>query len=324
MKKKLALILTLVSAQVSAQDLMLGDLNFIQKKSTILWNTELDLAKTKTKFFADQSDQSTYDRNERRETSWNNSVTYGLSDKLNAGVSFNYDFLNKVTNNRSMVSGADAAHKSLYREQGASDLTLKGTYRLLSQNIYLDLNLAATLGVGTREIGSTAVNAFSNGNHKQGHSSVDMGVAIGQKRGPFEWRTAFILSEHLNGQSKTNLANGGSYTSDTQSFTNVNLNGQIQYRLEAPFAFALGANIANVGSQKKTSSINGASVNSTTDAYYIYTGSFIAKFNMSNESVFRFGYALSNTYDVVTKSQNIKSVQETFNSTFTLGFDYLF
>src|SRR5690606_18638057 len=124
MKKFTVALALCATSGVFAQDLMLGDLNFFQQAGSVRWNTELDYSKVESED-GEGDEEFTNTR-----YNFNNTVTYGISDKFNVGLGLNYALKNDVENDK--VAVGDTKDKKTTSD-GLSDVSVLGNYRLMDQ-----------------------------------------------------------------------------------------------------------------------------------------------------------------------------------------------
>ena len=276
--KRFLPVLAVISTSAFAQDLMLSDLNYFQKQSSVLVNTSLNLGSSESKLSNEKTDGDS--------TVWSNAVTYGLSDKLNLGLEFDYALKNESK------SGTDKATD----DKGLSDFTVTGAYRLMDSGTYVDLIGGLTVATGDRENGSSNATQSNNGNFKEGHNSVELGTAVGQKNGQFEWRAGLSIDHHLSGDYKDlDAAGGAAETNDTDSYTNYSVFGQAQYRLDK---FVVGLNFDYTMNGEQVRTEKSSSTKTTIDSYSTLTTGVSARYDLSSTVVLNVGYAMLNNFDI--------------------------
>jgi hypothetical protein len=307
----------------------LGDLNFFQKKSTIYWTTQFTQTDQKYKNTYDVGNNS-FIENKNSTLNWENRVLYGLTDSLNVGASFNYDIRNKTKNDQSVISGAQQFPNGSYEETGVSDLTLNANYRLLREKIYLDLIGALTLGIGDHETGSATATQNWDGNNKQGHHSLLMGVAAGQKISDFEWRAMAFLDYHLSGQRMTHLQNNNKFDVDTDSYSVMGLDLRGQYRFLKKFAVAANLGFNRASDYTESGNTNGTHLDVTRDSYNYFLYGLTGKYNVSETILAKVGVQMQSAHDIKgsnTQTLNPKISTKIANETATslfLGGEFLF
>jgi hypothetical protein len=289
--KKLLPLVVLASTSAFAQDLQLSDLNFFQKKSSVLVNTAVNLGTSESK----SGDPSETDKG--KSTVWSNSVTYGLSDKLNVGLAFDY-----ALKNETKEEGSKA-----YDDKGLSDFTITGAYRLKDSGTYVDLIGGLTIGTGDKEFGAASDAETKSGNFNQGHSSLNVGVAAGQKINSFEWRSGLIIDHHTSGDIKSYEIGSEPVKIKSDSFTDYVLFGQGQYRMDK---FVVGLNLnyrMNADRKLKPAGEDKATV----ESHSVLTTGVTARYDLSSTIVLNAGYSMVNSYDIDTKeADGSKTVQK--------------
>ena len=290
--KRFLPVLAVLSTSAFANDLMLSDLNYFQKSGSVLVNTSIGLGSNENKATDDLTNPTNFTKNEGKSTVWSNQVTYGLADNLNIGLEFDYF----VKNSNEATSNGSVADKE-YENNGLSDFTITGAYRLMNSGTFVDLTGGLTIGMGDREDGaSNSATQAVDGNAKQGHNSLDLGVAAGQKHGQFEWRAGFNLDYHMSGDRKRLSSTGGAATNlDTDSYMNMTLFGQGQYRVDK---FVFGLNLAYANNGEQVLKVKPGTDKITLESHSTLTTGLTARYDLSSTVVLNAGYSMVNSYDV--------------------------
>jgi opacity protein-like surface antigen len=319
MKTKLAVVLALSSTAVFAQDLQLGDLNFFQKKGSVQWNTEVSAAKFEEKIINQDTEEY-----EIKTNVWSNEVTYGISDKFRVGLAVDYAFKNE-TEDKS--SGSDIKNVN---NDGLSDFSVVSAYRLMSGNLFVDVLGKFTAAIGDKKVGTADATESKDGNYKQGHHSLDLGVAAGQKMGQFEWRASAGVVYRFEGETKGLNIGAASATLDTDARLDISLNGQLQYRPTSKLAINAGIDWINPGDQKGLySAPDGTKLEFTVKSPSPLTSNVVVKYNLSDSILLNAGYRFTNSYDFDTKYKSDSTSGKSKNqdnklSTLFLGASFLF
>lgn len=299
MKTKLALALLVLSANASAQKHRLGDLNFFQKKSSIYWNSELQSTKGESTYEFDLQDgDNDVLKNKFDTLLFLNRVNYGITDRLNAGIGFNYAIKNEVKNTSSTLNSTPGIKLKTFENAGLSDVTFNGNYRLLDQKFYLDFGTALTLAIGDREAGSaTAGGGSKDGNFQQGHHSLNMTAAVGQKISAIEWRVRAALDYHLDGEYTSVRSGSSDVVFDTESYMNFLLLGQVQYRPLTDLAIAASIDYIIPADRELSASNQDVTLESENILTYGLTG----KYNLTESILLKAGYQLVSEYQIDSK-----------------------
>jgi opacity protein-like surface antigen len=317
MKTKLAVVMALSSSAIFAQDLQLGDLNFFQKKGSVQWNTEVSMMKVEEKNKTDSQDY------EIKTNVWSNEVTYGLSDKFRLGLAVDYAFKNET---EETTSGST---RKKVENDGLSDVTIVSAYRLMSGNIFVDLLGKFTAAMGDKKEGTSDASESKDGNYKQGHHSLDLGVAAGQKMGKFEWRAGAGVVYRFEGEIESLEIGNPSTKADTDARLDMSLNGQIQYRPMPKLAINVGADWTKVGEQKGDVTTAAGKIGVTIPSHSILTSNVVVKYNLSDSILVNAGYRFTSSYETdfkVTLPDGTTGESETEfkSSTVFLGASFLF
>lgn len=328
MKFNLAIVLALTSINVFAQDLMLGDLNFKQKAQAVQWDTQLSFMKNETRDISNITNRTDYSDYESEANEWSNRVLYGVSDKFDLGLSFDYAFKDELTNTTQGPGNTDDKSKPIDSE-GLSDFTINSIYRLVSDYVYMDLTGDLTLALEDRDVGTSDEIESKDGNNKQGHHSFDLGAAVGQKIDSFEWRAGVGLNYHFAGEYNQKVIGSADVNIDTDSRLDLSLNGQVQYRPITKLALGLGVGWIQVGEQTSDAIVNNTNIKMTRDSYYTMATDLSAKYNFSDSILVYAGYFFTSEFDVDNKieipGQTINGVEEDNKVTsFYLGGSFLF
>lgn len=313
MKKFTVALALCATSGVFAQDLMLGDLNFFQQAGSVRWNTELDYSKVDSE---ENKDEYT-----RAGINFNNAVTYGISDKLNVGLGLNYTLKNEVTNDKVAAGPKDKKTTS----DGLSDVTVLGNYRLMDQQYYVDLVGGLTLGLTDAEVAFGTPAGESEGNNNQGHHSIALGAAAGQKINTnWEWRAFLGLDYHMSGEITEVQKGQKSQDVDTASFIDWKLSVDGQYRMDNKWAFAAGLDYILPGEQTlEFTAANGGDEDIDEDAHFRIR--LAAKHNLSDSMLVSLGYDMTSSHDVESKSTGGKNTVELDAAhRFVLGAQFLF
>lgn len=299
MKSKLAFGLLLVCTQVSAQDLRLGDLNFFQKEKSIHWNTRLSQTTGEVNTTSGPSDAQDFDTSR---TLWSNTVLYGISDRLNVGLSFDYAIKNKFESTQLTVGGNPNFKGRSYENDGLSDFTINANYRLSADRIYLDVFSGLTLGLGDSERGFGDATSKKDGNNKQGHHSLMAGIAAGQKISDFEWRASLAFDYHAKGERKS-FDSLGSETYDTDAYLNWLMRAEGQYRFFTNFAASVFVDYQMVGEREFSGNPSGVSTDITYDSHSILSYGVVGKYNISENILVKASVAMTSGYEFDTQSK---------------------
>jgi opacity protein-like surface antigen len=316
-KTKLAVVLALSSSAIFAQDLQLGDLNFFQKKGSVQWNTEVSTSKMEGK----EKNQSTDDF-ETKTNVWSNEVTYGISDKFRLGLAVDYAFKNE--------SEFTTLNDKKIENEGLSDLSIVSAYRLMSGNVFLDVLGNFTVAMGDKKEGISDDTDSKDGNYKQGHHSIDLGVAAGQKMGKFEWRAGAGVIYRFAGEIENLNMEGSSITLNTDERLDMSLNGQLQYRPMPKLALNIGADWTKIGEHKgDVTAPDGTKIDVARSAHSILSSNVVVKYNLSDSILLNAGYRFitSYDYDVKLKSDSASDksdIEDIKSSTIFLGASFLF
>lgn len=301
MKKLFVATLALASSTLYAQELQLGDLNFFQKAKSTQINTAVGLL---TSEYSIESGTDSYDYKDST-NSWENQVIYGVSDKQIVGIAFEY-LLNDEIQNTSVPSGQQK-NKS-YNDKGLSDLTLGTGYRLLSDNIYLDLIGKFTLGLEKRESGDSDANSSKDGNNKQGHHSLDLSIGVGQKIEKFEWRGTFGVVRNFAGEYDSLQVGAETIKVETDSSLDMVAGGSFQFRPISKFAIGLNISWGKIGKGSSNYLDSGDKIEQTVDSYSFITSDIVAKYNFSENLLIDASYLFYNSdFDYGFKSKNTSS-----------------
>lgn len=303
MKRALTLAILMTSAQVWAQDLRLGDLNFFQKEKSIYWNTELTNSSGEVDVQPSFNNSQQFDT---ERTLWSNTVLYGISDRLNAGLSFDYAVKNEFDSTQLTQGGNPNFTGRDYENNGLSDFTINVNYRLLSEKFYIDLISGLTLGLGESERGFGGPFSKKDGNFKQGHHSLLAGVAAGQKISDFEWRGTLAFDYHASGERKL-YDSTGSDTFTTDSYLNWLLRAEGQYRFLTNFAVSVFIDYVMVGTREQSGDIQNISTDITYDPYSTLNYGIIGKYNVSDTLLVKAGATLLSGYEVDGETKSVFS-----------------
>jgi hypothetical protein len=321
MKTKLAVVLALSSSAVFAQDLQLGDLNFFQKKGSVQWNTEVSMSKSEDT----QIDPSGNIDSETKTNVWSNEVTYGLSDKFRAGLGVEYAFKNEIETSQNGVNAKKI------NEDGLSDFTILSAYRLMSGNVFVDVLGNFTVAIGDKKAGAADDNDSKDGNYKQGHHSLDLGVAAGQRMGKFEWRAGAGVLYRFDGDMKQKSIDEASQKVELDSRLDMSLNGQIQYRPIPKLAINLGTAWTKVAEQYGAiKNADGSKIEADVTSYSQLTTNVTVKYNLSDSILLNAGYRFNTSYDYDVKlkfddgSAGKIKYEDLKSSTVFLGASFLF
>jgi opacity protein-like surface antigen len=321
MKTKLAVVMALASTSVLAQDLKLGDLNFFQSKGSVQWNTEVSM--TKSEFSAKEGSNTASDF-ETKLNVWSNEVTYGISDKFRVGLAADYAFKNEQDDTTS-----GSTDKKIDSD-GLSDFSVVSAYRLMSNNLYVDLLGKLTVAMGDREEGDSNTTTSKDGNFKQGHHSLDLGVAVGQMISKFEWRAGFALGYNFAGEYDELSIGSAKTTHDTDARLDMTLNGQVQYRPTSKLAVGLGTSWTKVGEQKGEFKDAGDKFDETINSHSILSSNLVVRYNLSDKMLLNAGYRFTTAYDYNLKEKEADGTttkikfEDNKSSTVFLGASFLF
>lgn len=317
--KKLTVALALATTTGAfAQDLRLGDLNFFQKQGSIFWQTSLDYSTV------DSEEKSAGDKYEyeRTRTSFDNTVTYGVSDRFNVGLGLNYAFINDVENSK--VPAGNTKGKDAEMD-GLSDVSIVGNYRLLNKDLFVDLVAGLTVSLGDAEIAFNDDAKVTEGNNYQGHHSLRLGVAAGQKlQNNMEWRAFLGADHHFSGDAE--LKSGSNkFDADTDSFTNWLASVDGQYRMNN-WAFNLGLDYVVTGDQTREFKESGTKVKQDLETDNHFRIRLAAKYNYSDNMLVSIGYQATTSHDVEVKETPNSKATEEFDMAhrFVLGAQFLF
>lgn len=299
MKTKLAFGLLLACSQVSAQDLRLGDLNFFQKEKSIYWNTRLSQTTSEIKTTSGPNDAQDFDTSR---TLWSNTALYGISDRLNVGLSFDYAIKNKYESTQLTVAGNPNFSGRDYENNGLSDFTVNANYRLSADKFYLDIVSGLTLGLGESERGFANATTKKDGNYKQGHHSLLAGLAAGQKISDFEWRATLAFDYHAKGERK-NYDSLGSEKFDTDAYLNWLLRAEGQYRFMNSFAASVFVDYQMAGEREFSGNPGGVNTDITYDAHSILTYGVVGKYNFNENILIKAAVSMTSGYEYDTQSK---------------------
>lgn len=322
MKKSLAVAMALASSTVLAQDLQLGDLNFFQKAGSYQLNTQLSMGQGE---FSEKNEDGTYDI-ETKQNIWSNSLTYGVSDKFRIGLGVDYALKNEQENTG--VPAGDTKSKAI-DDKGLSDFSIVSAYRLMSDKVYVDLLADLTIAMGDREEGSSDDVKSKDGNFKQGHHSLDLGAAVGQKIDKFEWRAGAGVSYHMSGDYDALSVEGPKTTVDTDSRMDMVVSAQAQYRPMTKLAIALGVEWTKVGEQELEAKVDGEKIEVTEESSTQMAWTAEAKYNLSDSILVNAGYSIISLSDLDVKQKNQdgtskSTIEDNKASVVTIGASFLF
>src|SRR5690606_5690262 len=202
-------------------------------------------------------------------------------------------------------------------------------YRLMDQGLFVDLVGGVTLGLTDAEIANGSDEGKTEGNMNQGHHSIALGVAAGQKIDSWEWRAFLGLDYHLSGDAEM-VNKGESNTKfDTDSYLNWKVSLDGQYRLDNKWAFAVGLDYILPGEQVLDIKEDGMKAEDKVQQDNHLRLRVAAKHNLSDSMLVTLGWDMTMSHDVETKwkepGDNGKYTQE-FDAAhrFVLGAQFLF
>jgi len=289
--KKLTVVLTLASSfSAFSGDLVLGDLNFFQKKNAALLSTSLNYS-----YSTFEEVSATFGSNDFEASSihFTNSLTYGLSDKTNVGLGVNYALRNR-TYFENPPSGINELRT---QEEGLSDFTILGNHRIWDENFFLDVIGGLTLGFGNKEVAFGTQNGVTEGNNYQGNHSLNLALATGQKREDnWEWRSFAGFDFHFAGKGDLIDDDISSTEYDSDRSLNWKLGGTVQYRTNYNWALAASLDYTIVDRLKLDTGFANSDLELESDNYFKL--GFIGKYNVSEFILINLGYDFVPRYDV--------------------------
>ena len=219
MKRLFGLALVLSTAAVAGEH-QLGDLNFIQKGSSLLVESGINY------------NQNSTGGTKTTGISLDNKLTYGISDRFNTGLSLAYMFSYK---SKTSAGSSD-------NETALSDVTLNNQYRIGQTNDGLVVDLIGDLRLSTkdREINGDPMLPVNQGRH-----SLDVGLNLGRKTAGFEWRSKAGLS--YNHESYYENATGADFENYQDAFLNAVIGSDFQWTLNEKLALGAGADLTYFG-----------------------------------------------------------------------------
>ncbi len=314
--KKFAVVLALASSSAFAQDLMLGDLNFFQKAGSWYYNTDLAYARGESEV----DNAGAKDEYRTGSIVWNNAVTYGISDKLNVGLGVDWALRNATSHEKASVGGKDKKTSS----DGLGDFSVLGNYRLKSDDVYVDLVGGLTLGFTDAETAVGTAAGESEGNTNQGHHSLDLAVAAGQKMSNnMEWRASLGVDYHLSGEGSQVTKGAADADYDSDSYMNWVASVAGQYRMNNTWAFAANLDYVIPGDQTLEFDAPTGDVDVETDN--VWNLGLVAKHNFSSNALVSLGYSLTSGYEQDEKNGGATTTEDfDMGHTITLGGQFLF
>ena len=290
--KKLLCLSALVTGLVQANELQLSDLNYFQKQSSVLLNSSINSTDAEARIINDITNSSSYTDQKAEGRSWSNRLTYGVRDNLTIGLEFDYALSYEV--NQTTSSGNRGVP---YDDAGFSDPKIGFGYRIQNQDIYIDLIGALVLKSGDKENGSASTTKSVDGNNKQGHNSLELGIEFGKKIDRLEWRAGAGLDYGFSGSYKNLDEDGGAPDSwDSESYLNLNIFGQLQYRLDQ-LALGFGFAYTNYGDRSNTLVAGGTKEEAKFKSFSTIVTSVTARYDVSSQLVLNAGFGLLMEYD---------------------------
>jgi len=306
MKKIVIASLMLVSVSSSAQELKFGDLNYLYQKGQ--FNVGADTNFTSNEFTLSGTKKKTegFELNTR--------LTYGLSEKLNAFVGLEYQWLD-----------VDVKGDSGYGQHGLRNPLAGVLFRMMGQedsSVNFDLGLLGRLRVEDAKSGDITSHNPKDGNASNGRNSVDLYARLGSKWNiANEWQLVAGVTHNTSGDYDQ-LHGGSSSTSvDVDSSTDYFLRAFYQWRPVNEFMMNFGAAATEVSDVETKS----AGVKSTLEKHLDVDFTFVAKFLVTDNFLVRFNYlqGLHQQYDVSSAGSSSKLSGRHYQL-IGLGADYLF
>lgn len=268
----LALVLT---APAFANDHRLGDLNFIQKSSSLLLDTGINY------------NQNSNGGTKTTGISLDNKLTYGVSDRFNTGLSLAYMFSYK---SKTSAGSSD-------NETALSDVTLNNQYRIGQTADGLVIDLLADLRISTqdRELNGDALLPVNEGRH-----SLNLALNLGRKTSGFEWRTKASLK--YNNESEYTNVNNEDFENYQDATLDAALGADFQWTLNEKLAFGAGADLNYFGMRYDEREDTGpVDKEFRQDSYSTLSLRTFAVFNLSESAVLnlRLGYSPSASIDTI-------------------------
>lgn len=301
--KKLTAALALASSfSAFSSDLILGDLNFFQKKNAALVSTSLNYSFSQFEEVSAFSGSNDY---RASAVNFTNSLSYGLSDQTNVGLAVDYALRNRTYHEDTPGGGSNDLRT---QEEGLSDFTILGNHRLRDENIFVDVVSGLTLGLGNKER-AFGTPGISEGNNYQGNHSLSLGVATGQKREDnWEWRGFADFDYQFAGDGDLIDDDIASTSYDSDGMLNWKLGGALQYRTNYNWALTAGLDYTLVDRLRLDTGSANTDLELESDNFF--TLGFGGKYNVSDFILINLGYELTPRYDISVERANAKFTQE--------------
>ncbi len=281
MKRLLALSLVL-SVSANAAEHQLGDLNFIQKSSSILLDTGLNY------------NQNSNGGTKTTGISLENKFTYGVSDRFNTGLSLAYMFSYK---SKTSAGSSD-------NETALSDVTLNNQYRLgqTSDGLVIDLLTDLRISTKEREINGDAMLPVNEGRH-----SLNLGLNLGRKTSGFEWRTKAAIK--YNHETEYTNANNEDFENSQDSALDASIGADFQWTMSEKLAVGVGYDLSYFGTRIDYREDTGpVDKEFRQDPYSTMTLRTFAVFNLSESAILNLRISYSPSAVIDTQETNVTNL----------------
>lgn len=332
------LLLITATATWAQNGSSLGDLLYLQNKGEIIYNNDTTLSYGKY-------DVSRFDTNgtklqnlekKTEKVLMNQTFSYGLSDRLNAGLGVEVAFRDNTKNTmRAYNNGTPIDLEPTIKNPGFGDPYLFSQYRFLTQadnSINVDGLLKITPSVVSAKRGKISGNTASIGDHQNGGHIISAGGQAGKHFGDLE--AMLYVNYQLNLKSRIKRVDTAATNTDADLYYYEDMRSicsagtTFQYRLLQYTFINIGGDVwYNSKSHKETiQRFSGNRFSEDTTNYMSYQLKSELRFVLLQDFYLRLGYAYATSatyetsYNFYTFKQNSETFADTQSHNYLIGF----